>query len=189
VTRAVKVVLLLAAVLLPIPLAAQGLGDTAARERQKRETKKAPAPAKVYSNQDLPESAADSVTPRDTGTPGPEGPASSSRGAPSSPGAEGSAVPAGQAAADPSEKEREERRRLEAEWRVRFANARERLAVAEANSWREVVRTEFYQGIPVAMKIKEQVETEELVQARQALADLEEEFRRTGLPPGWTRER
>ncbi|HEX9187144.1 MAG TPA: hypothetical protein VGB87_08740 [Vicinamibacteria bacterium] len=185
-TRAANVVLLLAAVLLPVPLAAQGLGDTAARERQKREAKKAPAPAKVYSNQDLPESAAEPVTPADTGTPGPEGPASSSPGAPAATGAEGSAVPA---EADPSEKEREERRRLEADWRVRFANARERLAVAEADSWREVVRTEFHQGIPVPMKIKEQVETEELRQARQSLADLEEEFRRTGLPPGLTRER
>ena len=38
------------------------------------------------------------------------------------------------------------------------------------------------------MKVKEQVETEELKQARQALADLNEEFRRTGLPPGWARE-
>ena len=38
------------------------------------------------------------------------------------------------------------------------------------------------------MKVKEQVETEELKQARKALADLTEEFRRTGLPPGWARE-
>jgi len=178
--------LLLAALLVPVPLAAQGLGDTAARERKKRQETKAPAPAKVFTDQDLPDSSsrgassasgaegsADSVTPTDAGATGPEG----------------SAVPAGQAPADPSEKEREERKLLEAEWRVRFANAREELARAEAASWREVVRTDFYQGIPVQMKVKEQVETEELKRARRALADLEEEFRRTGLPPGWTRER
>lgn len=191
-TRPGKIVLLLAAVLVATPLAAQGLGDTAARERKKREEKKAPAPARVYSNEDLPDSAAEAVTPRAADEPGPEGavgPSSSRAGAPSSPGAEGSAVPTGQAPADPSDKEREERKLLEAEWRVRFANARERLAVAEARSWREVVRTEFYQGIPVPMKIKEQIETEELKGARRALADLEEEFRRTGLPPGWARER
>jgi hypothetical protein len=88
----------------------------------------------------------------------------------------------------PLERERQERKLLEAEWRVRFANAREQLAIAEANSWREVVRTEFYQGIPVPMKVKEQVETGELKQARQALADLAEQFRRTGHPPGWARE-
>jgi hypothetical protein len=38
------------------------------------------------------------------------------------------------------------------------------------------------------MRVKEQVETDELKQARQALAHLEEQFRRTGLPPGWARE-
>jgi hypothetical protein len=72
---------------------------------------------------------------------------------------------------------------------VRFAQARERLAVAEENSWQEVVRTDFYQGVPVQMKVKEKVETPELVAARKAMADLEEEFRKTGLPPGWARER
>ena len=89
---------------------------------------------------------------------------------------------------DPLEQERQERKLLEAEWRVRFANAREQLAIAETNSWREVVRTEFYQGIPVQMRVKEQVETEELKQARMALVDLTEEFRHTGFPPGWARE-
>jgi hypothetical protein len=51
-----------------------------------------------------------------------------------------------------------------------------------------VVRTELYQGIPVPMKVREQVETEELKRARQALAGLEEQLRRAGLPPGWARE-
>jgi hypothetical protein len=37
------------------------------------------------------------------------------------------------------------------------------------------------------MKVKEFVESEELRQAKRALSDLEEAFRRTGLPPGWTR--
>jgi hypothetical protein len=86
------------------------------------------------------------------------------------------------------ERERQDRKLQEAEWRVRFANAREQIALAEAACWREVVRTEFYQGIPVQVKVKEFVETEEFRQARRALADLEEEFRRTGLPPGWARE-
>jgi len=157
-----KVALCLLLVLTPASLLAQGLGDTAARERRKRAEKKAPAPAKVYTEQDLPQ-AAEPVTPTSSDEAPPD-------------------------AADPLEKEREERKLLQAEWRVRFANAREQLAIAEANSWHEVVRTEFYNGIPVQMKVKEQVETVELKQARQAFADLEEEFRRTGLPPGWARE-
>ena len=49
----------------------------------------------------------------------------------------------------------------EAEWRVRFANAREQVSQAEAACWHEVVRMEYYQGIPVQMKVKEFVESEE----------------------------
>ena len=46
--------LVLLAALAPAALSAQGLGDTASRERQKREERKAPVPAKVYTNTDLP---------------------------------------------------------------------------------------------------------------------------------------
>jgi hypothetical protein len=177
--------LLLLTALAPAALTAQGLGDTAARERQKREEKKAPTPAKVYTDKDLPAPAA----PAETATPAPAGEeaAPGAEGA-AKPAGEKAAVPPGTGAADPLEREREERKLLEAEWRVRFANAREQLAIAEANSWEEVIRTEYYQGIPVQMKVKEQIETEELKRSRKALADLEEEFRRTGLPAGWARE-
>ncbi len=174
--------LFLLAVLLPAPLAAQGLGDAAAREKQKRRQQAKPAPTKVFTDADLSSRGAASES-------GDEGSEESSRGTPQ-PGPEGSAVPAESSGpSDPLEKERQERKLLEAEWRVRFANAREQLAVAEANSWQEVVRTEFVAGVPVQMKVKEQIETSELKQARQALADLEETFRRTGLPPGWAREK
>jgi len=190
-----KVTHLLLAVLLPSPLLAQGLGDTAARERQKRQEQKPAAPAKVFTDQDLPAPAgpADaSPVPTDKAVSSPGAPSGrdvSSRGAPVESGDEGSAVSeSSPEPVDPLEKERQERKLLEAEWRVRFANAREQLAIAEANSWQEVVRTQFYQGIPVQMKVKEQVETQELKQARKALADLTEEFRHTGLPPGWARE-
>ena len=172
--------------LLPVPLAAQGLGDAAAREKQKREQK--PKPAKVFTDTDLakakaPETGDDAAAaegepliPRDLAQPGPEG--SATPADPAKPGEP----------SDPLEKERQERKLLEAEWRVRFANAREQVAVAEAACWQEVVRTQFYQGLPVQMKVKEFVETEEFRRAKKALADLEEEFRRTGLPPGWARE-
>ena len=186
--------LFLLAVLLPAPLAAQGLGDAAAREKHKREQQAKPAPTKVFTETDLAKAKAppDDGVPTSPVAPGEEGSAAdqSSRGAASESGDEGSAIPAAASKpSDPLEKERQERKLLEAEWRVRFANAREQLAVAEANSWQEVVRTEFVAGVPVQMKVKEQVETSELKQARQALADLEEKFRRTGLPPGWARER
>lgn len=181
-----RAALLAVLLLLPVSVAAQGLGDAAARERQKRETKAPAAPARVFTNQDLPadttpaEGAPSDAAPAEEAAAAGEGPAPPGTANPARPGAP---VPE-----DPLEKEREQRRLLEAEWRVRFANAREQLAVAEERSWVEVVRTEFYQGIPVQMKVKEQHQTEELKIARQALADLEEEFRRTGLPAGWARE-
>ncbi len=178
-----RAALLAVLLLLPVSLAAQGLGDAAARERQKRETKAPAAPARVFTNRDLPAETTPTAT-ADEGAAAAAAPAEAAA-------AEGAASPAkGDPAVpeDPLEKERRERRLLEAEWRVRFANAREQLAIAEERSWVEVVRTEFYQGIPVQMKVKEQHQTEELKIARQALADLEEEFRRTGLPAGWARD-
>jgi hypothetical protein len=179
-----KTATLVLVALLPMPLAAQGLGDAAAKERQKREQQAKPVPTKVFTDADL----STRVPPSDQGDEGLSDPSSGVAADPSSrgtrePGPEGSAL------TDPLEKERQERKLLEAEWRVRFANAREQLAVAEAACWQEVVRTEFQYGLPVPMKVKEFVETEEFRRAKKALADLEEEFRRTGLPPGWARER
>jgi hypothetical protein len=180
-----KTAVLVLCAMLPAPLAAQGLGDAAAKERQKREQQAKAAPAKAFTDADL-------VTRVPPSNQGDEGSDPSSRVAPSEPGDEGSSEPSSSPKArestDPLEKERQDRKLLEAEWRVRFANAREQVSLAEAACWREVVRTEFYQGIPVPMKVKEFVETEEYRRAKKALADLQEEYRRTGLPPGWTRE-
>jgi len=161
-------------VLFAVPSAAwaQGLGDAAARARQKRKEQPA-APAKTFTDADL----SKDKPPADAGGDQAESAAKASP-----------AKPDGAPKPDDLDREREERKLLQAEWRVRFANAREQVAQAEAACWHEVVRTEYYQGIPVQMKVKEFVESEELRQARQALANLEEEFRRTGLPPGWARE-
>jgi hypothetical protein len=165
-------------VLGPAAVSAQGLGDAAGRERERREKKPA-APAKVFTNEDLSEGEdegsetdADAVDAEEEG----EGP----------PGL----VKVG--AADPLreqlDREREERERAEREWRARFKEARARVREAEARCWQEVVRTEFHQGIPVQMKVQEFVESEEFRQAKRDLADLEEEFRRAGFPPGWARD-
>jgi hypothetical protein len=156
---------------------AQGLGSAAAREKERREQRESP-PARVLTNDDLPsegeiggetESAAgtDDEAAVTTSGPSPE-PVDPVR--------------------EELDREREKRALAEREWRARFAEARARVREAEARCWQEVVRTEFHQGIPVQMKVKEFVETEEYRQAKQGLADLQEEFRRTGLPPGWARE-
>ena len=181
--------------LVPAVASAQGLGDTAAREKQKRAAANKDAPKKVFTNEDLPvggESASPAAAGAGTDAKGAGAGTATGKGtgaaAPSEKAA-GSSTDAKTESVDPLERERQERQRLETDWRVRFAQARERLAVAEENSWQEVVRTDFYQGVPVQMKVKEKVETPELVAARKAMADLEEEFRQTGLPPGWARER
>jgi hypothetical protein len=157
---------------------AQGLGDAAARARQKRQEQPA-KPAKVFTDADLPKDKA----PADAADTAVEGSEAKDPKA-----AAGESKPDEPVNAD-LDREREERKLQEAEWRVKFANAREQIAQAEAACWHEVVRTEYYQGIPVQMKVKEFVESEELRQAKRVLANLEEQFRRTGLPPGWARER
>ena len=173
-----RLLLLGACLLLSGVSSAQGLGDAAGRERTRRETKPA-APAKVFTNDDLTEGASDPARADDT-----------AESEEATPGETPELDEIGEV--DPVraelDREREERALQEREWRARFAEARAHLRAAEARCWREVVRTEFRNGIPVQMKVQEFVESEEYRQAKAALADLEEEFRRTGLPPGWARE-
>jgi hypothetical protein len=174
--------LLLLGLCVPAPAATQGLGDAAAREREKRKQETKPKPAKVFTDTDLQRMKPEEDVADSAG----EGESAAGERA-----ARTAAKPGGKeedAELDPLERERQERKLQEAEWRVRFANAREQVALAEAACWREVIRTEFYAGVPVQMKVKEFVETEEYRQAKRALADLEEQFRRTGLPAGWARE-
>ena len=166
---------LLLAVLLPGQVAAQGLGDAAGQERDRRKRQPS-APTQVFTNDDLstPEVASSEDTEageaEDDETP------------------ELSKVGAADPLRAELDREREERALREREWRARFAEARARVREEEARCWREVIRTEFHQGIPVQMKVQEFVESEEFRQAKQDLADLEEEFRRSGHPPGWARE-
>lgn len=165
----------------PVALPAQGLGDAAGRERQRREKKPAAA-AKVFTNEDLSDGE-----DADTGATGSDGAGYAVEG-----DAEGPPELVKVGAADPLreqlDREREERALQEREWRARFKEARARVREEEARCWREVVRTEFYQGVPVQMKVQEFVESEAFRQAKRDLADLEEEFRRSGHPPGWARE-
>ncbi len=162
--------LLAASLGLVSPGSSQSLGEAAKKEREKR-AKQDKAQAKTYGDADL-EAQRGDPPPKASPSPSPAASASPSPAPPPSP---------------PEADEAAVRKRLEAEWRVRFANARERVSVAEANGWYETVETVFVSGIPVQQRVRKFQETEELRQAKKALADLEEEFRRTGLPPGWTR--
>ena len=150
--------------------AGQSLGE-AARQEQERRAKAAPRkPAPSFTDADL--------AARRGGAPAVAASASPSPSPSASPGASPTPAP---------DDEATERRIKEAQWRTRFANARERVSRAEAAAWRTVIETVFVSGIPVQQPVRKFEETPQLREARAALADLEEEFRRTGLPAGWAR--
>ena len=149
--------------------AAQSLGEIA-RQEQERRAKSAPRkPAPSFTDADL---GTRPAAPADAASPSPSPSPSSAPAAKASPAAEDeSAV----------------RARQEANWRARFQAARERVRAAEERAWHTVIETVFVSGIPVQQPVRKFEETEELRNAKQTLADLEEEFRRTGLPAGWAR--
>lgn len=167
-------------VVLGFPLAtrAQSLGEAAQREKARRQA--APkTPVRTFGDADLPQSSEDKA-PEDLSpaaiffTPTtPAKPADRS---------EGSASPGG-LPDDP-----EARRNLARTWKARFAEARANVRSADARAWRTKLDVVWRAGIPYQTEVREKVETEELKQAKQALDDLEEEFRRTGLPAGWSRD-
>ena len=88
----------------------------------------------------------------------------------------------------PSPSPEPDRSTLEREWRSRFAEARARIAEADARAWEDRIEVVFHSGIPVQQRVRVKVDTPALQSARQAHADLEERLRRAGLPPGWGRE-
>jgi hypothetical protein len=167
-------------VLLASSAHAQGLGDAAAREQTKRRTEANEEKAKVFTNDDL---ASEEKPVEETGeASSSDEEAVASKGEPARADGESD-----EEWRERTDREREKRALQEREWRARFTEARAKVREEEAKCWQEVVRTEFHQGIPVQMKVKEFVESEAYRQARKDLALLQEQFRRTGLPPGWAR--
>jgi hypothetical protein len=160
--------------------AAQSLGEAAAREEARRRRSPNPSPAPVLTNDDLARAQGDGLST--TGRVSPPA-ASPSPGASSSPASATSPAP----------------ERGEAYWRQRFADARRRIAEAEARAWVEVIEPVLVgsggmggmtggRAVYAPMKVRKFVETEELRQARRALDDLHEELRKAGGLPGWGRE-
>jgi hypothetical protein len=146
---------------------AQSLADAARREKQRR-PQAASAPAKVYTDDDL----------KAGRPPGVEG----------EPAAERSPAVSPEPSPSPEAPDPKRDPALRLRWRERFAQARARVSEAEAQAWVTRVEVVFVSSVPVQQRVRRFEETQALRDARQALADLEEEYRRTGLPPGWVRE-
>lgn len=146
---------------------AQSLGEIARREQEKK--KQTPgSPAPTYTEDDL------------------KSRKRHPKGSVSELPVTGSPTSAAPAAASPTTEP--DRVRLEREWRARFAQARARIAEADARAYEERIEVVFVNGIPVQQKVRVKVETPELRESKKALDDLEDELRRSGGLPGWGRE-
>lgn len=165
-------------VALLMPLAgsahAQSLGDIARQEQEKK--KQAPAsPAPSYTEADLKAKRGKSKgTVSELPATGPRRP-------------EASPSPGASPEPEPSSEE-DDRATQERVWRARFREARARVAEADAKAYEDRIEVVFVSGIPVQQRVRVKVETPELLAARQALLDLEDDLRRAGGLPGWARE-
>lgn len=167
--------LTVAALLLASVASAQGLGDAAAREKEKRKTTAA-KPAKVYTEGDIGRSMAPvSATP--------DLPATAADGT-AKPAAEGGASAEG-AATDPDKAAEEAKAKAEADWRKRLENARKEEAV-----YRDVIdklqlelndTSGGFYSPGRASKIAFQDENKQkLAEVQGRIAAIEEEGRRNG---------
>ena len=163
------------------------LGEVAKKEQERR--KSTPESGKVYTNKDLPKSG--------------QKPAEGAQAAPN-PAEPSSAIPEGEAGAEKGDKAGAAAAKgSEAEWRKRMADARDNMRrqemFAQALQTRVNALTQdmLSRGDP-AQKARIGAERKdamnELARVRQeieaskkAIADIEEEARKAGVPPGWLR--
>jgi hypothetical protein len=166
-----------------LPAAAQSLAAVARKEEARR--KQVKQPSKVLTNKDL----------RPVTAPPPPPPAAVELPAPPPEGA----PPAGEAAPD----EATAREQDEQAWRSKMADARQALErnqmyadalVSKINAlWADfTARDNPVQRAQIEIERKKAIAEQERVKAeieaqKKAIADLEEEARRAGVPPGWIR--
>jgi hypothetical protein len=169
----------------PLALHAQSLADVAKKEEERRKT--VPAPAKVYTNKDLTAPAAGS-----TPTPAPSGTATTP--------APDAAKDAKDAAKDSKDKEPA---KDQAYWSSRLKTLRDKLE--RDSTYADAIQTRVNSltadfvnrddpAQRAALERDRQKALSELARLKQdmangkkAIADLQEEARRAGVPPGWLR--
>jgi hypothetical protein len=160
------------------PLAAQSLGEVAARTNKERKG----APAKVYTNDDL--DAARSA-PESQGT----------VSAPAAATAPAGTAPAPVATMDPAQRWRRDAKArrdaiARAEAKVAAIQARLDALLVDRDPVNVMDPNRLQTLEAEKAKAMQELETAnaELAAARQGLEDLEEEARKNGVPPGWLRE-
>ena len=164
-----------AAVLLASIASAQGLGDAATREKEKRKTTAAPKPAKVYTETDL---GPASSTPSGATAAAPAADAAKADAA------KGEAKPGEKKADDPEKAAAEAAAKAQEEWRNKIGQAR----TDESNYQTTIDRlqasltdtaTMYSPGWSTAMAELDKTK-QKLVEVRAQIATLEEEGRRNG---------
>lgn len=177
----------------PLVAAPQSLADVARKEEARR--KKVKKPGKVYTNKDV--KPAEGLPPESPPAPAAPGAEGARPGAPDAP-SEGQ-QPQTPGAPDESEQRADDEQR----WRQRMADARAELErsrmFAEAlqsrinalttdftarddPAQRAVIETDRQKAIAQLGRVQSEIQ-----QQIRAIADLEEEARRAGVPPGWLR--
>jgi hypothetical protein len=180
------------------PLWAQSLGDLARQEEERRKTIK--AASKVYTNKDLGNAQPPPASSAAAGQSAP-GAAATSAGQAGSTGQVSSASPAGQSA--PAADKDKGAPNDQARWAGRMKDLNTQLARDEtfASALQTQVNsltTDFVnRGDPAQRSIIEQNRQKaltefarlqnEIEKDKKAVADLQEEARRAGVPPGWLR--
>lgn len=201
-TRFLRIaVSLLAAAGLTRAASAQSLGDLAKQEEARRQA--ITTPSKVYTNETIRAEARRPAPAPAPGTPGaapgPAAPPSTSGTPP--PGAPGAQTPAGQTPAqatppsDPKQEEANWRKRVQTERDNRdraqtFADALQSRINALSNDFaarddpaqRAQVSSDRQKALAELDRVKQEIE-----QHTKAIAGIQEEARKAGIPPGWVR--
>ena len=172
------------------------LAEVAKKEAERRKTQ--PASGKVYTNKDLPESAQKPAMPPATETAQPVDPVAAAAAHAGRPGAR--AEPRGPGG---EEQKPQTEQKDEAWWKARITQAREELRRNElfAESLQSRINAltrEFALPTGGARRIatgQQRAEAmnelarvkQEIDRGKQQIADIEEEARKAGVPPGWLR--
>src|SRR6266545_7941684 len=165
------------------PLRAQSLGDVAKKEEERR--KAVASAGKVYTNKDLP-SVPSPTTPPAPATPESRTDAPKDKQTEAQPGAEGKPVVKDQAYW--AERKKTVQGQLDRDQTLSDAlqsriNALTTDFVNRSDpAQRAVIERDRQKALAELTNLKKQIDDD-----KKALADLEEEARRTGVPPGWLR--